>query len=154
MKQFLTGFTILYALSACSKQPSDPIGIASFTEAVEVTKRIISEGDEALLWSHSDKSGVPKKKLKEVTQALDGWEGLGDLAQYSINIVEPKDYIPREGVPEEIKNMFSPIIWNISPDKYVVVKRTGENSGVAFTAGLFERDDHWYFAIAYLQERD
>ena len=141
---------VLVALIGCSESRK-AAGIAEWESVIRVTEDMLFRGDSAPLLRHSDVSGMPNKKRKEIEAALRTWSGVSKNLKFDrVEIVEAKDFKPRKDVPEDIAKHFAPMKWSQPPEKFIVYYFSGPDETTArWSFGVFQEKGFWLFSAGY-----
>lgn len=160
MKLRILSIILLLLVTACSGQKHNPIGLESFNALIEVAKKVHTSGDQNLLFTHSDFSEVPKKKIEEIKKTLGSWNGMHpNMRLKSIEVIDPDRYDPYAFMPkdwdDDFKKMFKPAIWNIKPEKLIMFteepKDPEKGMKIRWIFGAFKKNNLWYFSTQYYE---
>lgn len=148
---------ITFCLISCSHR--EPLGIANINEASDIALRVCLSSDTPLLFKHTDFSGLSSRKTERLKEQIENYfrsklfNNFTD-SNYDIKVIPFDKFNPYEGYPDDIKKRFSltPQVWNIKPDKIIQIKGDSENRSGKASFGVFNRNNQWYFSVAYKED--
>ena len=143
-------FVTVLASFGCSKRP-EPVGLADWPAVILVTEDMLTRGDTTSLISHTDISGMPSDKLKNVEEVLQSWHGVPKhLKLDKVEIIDPKDFKYHEDMSEQMARAFGTPKWSRPPETIIVYRYSGTDGvKVRYDFGVFQDCGKWYFSACY-----
>lgn len=152
---------LLLLVTACSKS-STPTGVATWDEIRSLAEAFVFRGDSDAIRRHTDFASVPPDVVERLKTMLDDWNGVpSNLTHTGTQVMSLPEYeaLQRDAkkeLPEDVRNAFSALRWNVKPEKVIVFTFASKDpkdttTRVRWSAGTYQTNGLWFFAASYTQ---
>jgi hypothetical protein len=161
MTKSLVFVFLLLWVTACSKS-STPTGIATWDEIRSLAEAFVFRGDSDAICRHTDFASVPPDAVQKLKTMLDDWNGVpSNLTHTGTQVMSFPEYEAlrrddKKELPEDMRNAFSALHWNVKPEKVIVFTFASKDpkdtaTRVRWSAGTYQTNGLWFFAAGYTQ---
>lgn len=144
---------VSFAMIGCADRPP-ALGLPDWPAVMRVTEDMMLRHDSSTFLRHVDTSHLTAKTWRDGKEMLEKWQGMPPTMQLDrVEVVAATDFVPREGVPEELARQMGTPRWSRPPEKVIVYRyaSSDRSSSARWFFGVFQENGHWYFSAYYIE---